>query len=100
MIEGTVIEGTARNQDLIPTFIHLLSEVAPHAYEQLMSCPFPPIPAYVVDEGGGSEWWESEDAYALLEALMDELDHYADEGYYFGAHPDAADFGYWKFEEY
>ena len=99
MIEGTVIEGTLRNQDLLPAFISLLRKVAPDAYVQLMVCAFSPIPAYA-DDDKDSSWWESEDAYALLESLMDELDQCADEGYYFGAHPgDGSDFGYWKFEE-
>jgi hypothetical protein len=97
---GTVIEGTYRNQDLLPAFIDLLAEVAPDAYQQLMFNCFPPIPAYVMDEGESSPWWDSEDAVALLDSLFEELDYHAPEGCYFGAHPnDGADFGFWNFEE-
>ena len=97
---GTVIHGTMRTQDLIPAFLDTLAEVWPEAYEGYMAAAFPPIPAYVQDEGDYSEWWDSEDAHWLLESLFDQLNEAAPEGYYFGAHPgDGSDYGFWAFED-
>ena len=98
-IYGTVSHGTMRTQDLIPAFLYTLSKVWPEAYEGYMAAPFPPIPAYVQDEGDDSEWWASDEATYLLEDLFDQLDESAPEGYYFGAHPgDGSDFGFWQIE--
>ena len=98
-IFGTVSHGTMRPQDLIPAFLDALAEVWPDAYEGYMAAPFPPIPAYVTDEGDSSEWWDSEDAAFLLEALFDQLDEAAPADHYFGAHPsDGSDYGFWLIE--
>jgi hypothetical protein len=97
---GTLIAGTMRPQDLIPCFLEAVSEFAPAHYEGLMASAFGPIPAYVQDEGDSSEWWQSEDAAALLENLFDILHEAAPEGCYFGAHPgDGSDFGWWNDSE-
>lgn len=97
---GTVISGTMRTQDLIPAFLDTLEEVWPAAYEGYMAAAFPPVPAYVYDEGDDSDWWESEDAVYLLDALFDQLNEAAPDGYYFGAHPgDGSDYGFWPIED-
>ena len=99
--EGTLIAGTVRPQDLIPCFLEAVSEFAPAHYEGLMASAFGPIPAYVGwwIPSNGSEWWDSEDAAALLENLFDILHEAAPEGCYFGAHPgDGSDFGWWRDE--
>jgi hypothetical protein len=99
MKTGTVIHGTLRTRDLIPAFLDCLRDVAPDHYAGYMVAPFGPIPAHVQDEGDSSEWWNSEDASALLEELTDTLNEHAPEGYYFGAHPgDGSDFGFWENE--
>lgn len=99
-LTGTVSHATMRPQDLIPAFLDALRVVAPDAYAQMMSAAFPPVPAYVQDEGDRSEWWDSEDASDLLEHLFDVLDEHAPEGYYFGAHPgDGSDYGFFRNEE-
>lgn len=96
----TVIHGTHRPQDLIPKFLELVKEQAPSEYVALMATPFGPIPAYVADEGDGSEWWHSEEASIVLEELFDILNEVAPEGYYFGAHSgDGSDFGFWEINE-
>lgn len=100
MKEGTVIHGTTRLQDLIPEFMDELNRRAPVRYEQMTCGCFPPIPSYVMDEGDDSEWWDGEEAYYLLEGLLDALDEEAPEGCYFGAHPgDGSDYGFWREEE-
>ena len=97
---GTVIHGTMRAQDLIPAFLDTLAEVCPESYEGYMCTAFPPVPAYVQDEGDDSEWWDSEDALWLLESLFDQLNEAAPEGYYFGAHPgDGSDYGFWAIDD-
>lgn len=96
----SVSHGTMRPQDLIPSFLDALSDVWPEAYEGYMVASFPPIPAYVQDEGDDSEWWASDDAAYLLESLFDQLGECAPDGYYFGAHPgDGSDYGFWTIEE-
>lgn len=100
LVNTTVIHGTHRLQDLIPAFLNTLSVVFPEAYEGYMVSPFPPIPAYVMDEGDSSSWWDSEDAQCLLENLLEHLDESAPEGCYFGTHPgDGSDFGFWEYED-
>jgi hypothetical protein len=97
---GTVSHGTMRTQDLIPAFLDALAEVDSSAYEQIMVCQFSFIPDYVMDEGDGSEWWNSEDASYKLDDLFDALDAAAPEGCYFGAHPgDGSDYGFWAIED-
>ena len=51
-------------------------------------------------EDKDTEWWDSEEAIMLLDALFDTLDAYSPEDYYFGAHPgDGSDFGFWKMDK-
>jgi hypothetical protein len=96
----SIIHGTHRIQDLIPAFLDALEEYWPEAYEGYVAAPFGPIPSYVQDEGDESAWWDSDDAQFLLEALFEQLDGCAPEGFYFGAHPgDGSDFGFWSCEE-
>ena len=98
-ITGTISYGTLRTQDLLPTFLDTLRDIAPAHYEQLMVSPFGAIPAYA-QEDDESEWWSSEDAADLLSELSDALDEHAPEGHCFGAHPgDGADFGFWPTED-
>lgn len=97
---GTIIHGTMRPQDLIPAFIDALREHAPDAYVEMMSRPFPLVPAYVWDEGDESDWWMSEEASWVLMDLFDALDTHAPEGHYFGAHPgDGSDYGFWELDD-
>ena len=100
MKNESISHGTLRTQDLIPAFLDAVEEYAPAHYQALMAAPFPFIPAYVQDEGDGSEWWDSEEANDKLNELFDILNDHAPEGCYFGAHPgDGSDFGFWEIEE-
>lgn len=76
---GTIIRGTMRAEDLIPAFHAELARVIP-----LGTRLDPPLP----------EW-----GWIEVEALIDDLNTYAPEGLYFGAHPgDGADWGWWATE--
>ena len=95
-INESLIHGTFRPQDLIPAFLDAVRDYCSAEYEQLMVNPFPPIPAYVMDEGDESEWWISDSANDLLVVLYQLLEDVAPEGCYFGSHPgNDSDFGFW-----
>lgn len=109
VVEGTVIHGTLRPQDLIPAFMDLLHQLDVPRYQKvLLELEEATIgvacyrAGYVagIDCCDDDPWWESEEAaYLLNETLFDTLNEYADDGYYFGAHPgDGADFGFWRLQ--
>ena len=95
---GSVSHGTMRNQDLIPVFLEVLSEVNPAAYQQMQmpGAGFSAVPSYAMDDDD-SEWWQSEDAeYIINEVLLDALNEVAPSYCYFGSHEgDGSDYGYW-----
>lgn len=97
-----VSAGSLRPQDLIPAWLDTLRELAPAAYDQLMTpgAGFPAVPSYA-DEDHDSEWWQSDECSWLLnETLFDALNEHAPEGYHFGSHEgDGACFGFWRTEE-
>lgn len=98
--EGTVICGTMRLEDLIPTFLDELERLQLPSVEQ--RALWDNI-SYYVETGNGqastvaqSEEW----AVDLLDELFDMLDSIAPDGYYFGAHPgDGCDYGWWQYED-
>lgn len=92
IMEGTVIHGTMRTQDLIPAFLDVAQKIAPVEYAQMVSA----IPAYAFEDDD-AEWWTSDEAHYMLEELFDLLDRCAPEGCYFGAHEgDGSDYGFWE----
>lgn len=89
-LNSSVLHGTMRRQDLIPAFMKILKETP--EYVQLMHL----VPCHALEDEN-AEWWDSEAARLLQEALFDTLDNYAPEGYSFGTHPgDGSDYGFWK----
>ncbi len=91
---GTISHGTLRTQDLLPTFIAVLSEVVPAEYAQLCLHPFGAIPAHAQDDDSAA-WWDDE-GLSLLEAVTEALEACAPYGAYFGAGAgDGSDFGFW-----
>lgn len=89
-LNSSVSHGTMHHQDLIPVFMNVIRD-APE-YLQVMNI----VPSYVQDDES-AEWWDGEDAHWLLIDLMEALERYAPEGYYFGSHPgDGSDYGYWQ----
>ena len=94
---GTVIHATHRPQDLIPVFLDELQDHDQEAYLKLYN-ESRPVDVFKIDDE--HPWWDSEDAYWLLDDLFDALNAAAPEGYYFGPHPgDGSDFGFWKVED-
>jgi hypothetical protein len=92
---GSISHGTLRPQDLIPTFLDTVRDIAPERYEQLCAQPFGPIPSHALEDDD-ADWWQSEDAGYLLEDLTDILSEHAPAFCYFGAHEgDGSDFGFW-----
>ena len=93
-LNGTLIRATMRSQDLIPAFMSAIRETA--EYAQMLNV----VPAYALEDDD-AEYWDSEECSMLLnEELFDILNHYAPDGYYFGAHiGDGSDYGYWESEE-
>lgn len=86
---GSVSWGTHRSEDLIPRFIDTLAQL-----DKRQAAAFrAELPE---DLEPNNPYWESEEAYWLLEELFDVLDTFAPDGYYFGAHEgDGSDFGFW-----
>jgi hypothetical protein len=97
-LNESVIQATLRAQDLIPAFLYVIKDTP--EYIQIMFNPIPFIPSYAMDDDD-DEWWESEDcSYILNESLIDVLNNYAPDGYYFGGHEgNSSDFGYWELTE-
>lgn len=101
MNTGTLIHGTHRLQDLIPTFINALEGTNPQALERIaLSYGLQLETLRELDDD--HPWWDSEDASEMLnEDLFNALNEVAPEGYYFGTHPgDGSDFGFWEHEDY
>ena len=85
---GTVISGTMRPEDLIPTFLNLTEELGLSVDTMLQYDTLP--------EG----YYESDDAMYDLDRLFDALDSVAPEGCYFGAHPGDGDYGFWRWKDW
>lgn len=95
---GTIISGTLRPQDLVPTFLTVLDTVAPAVSAQLAVLPFGYIPNTALEDDG-DDWWDSIECASKLNELIEVLQDHAPDGTIFGAHPgDAADFGFWPEE--
>ena len=107
MNEGTVISGTHRPQDLLPTFlIEVRTWITRNSADlweryQRISRDVPhgdllwPDSGVIVDD---HPWWQSEECTEVIWDLMAILDDIAaPHGLYFGCHMgDGSDFGFWK----
>lgn len=100
-MQGTLIEGTLRSDDLIRAFWR---ELLTRDYDAAMSIfnrDFN-VFQYIDDHGGldGASASLLDAAAWTVSDLMDALEETTPQGYYFGAHwGDGADFGYWPIEE-
>ena len=85
---GTISHATMRNQDLIPIFLSVLSDIC--GAEPTLNIPDDDHP-----------YWMSEEAEWDLEDLVNALDQHAPEHGYFGPHPgDGSDYGFWPDEDF
>lgn len=90
IMEGTLIHGTLRLEDLIPAFIAELRVMEAESLkldeiERTMEDPL---------------YFDGDEAPEDCLWIMDRLDKYAPDGMYFGAHPgDGSDFGWWTVDE-
>jgi hypothetical protein len=105
-MEGTIIQGTLRPEDLIPAFYNALVELAPERAEELKTGEYD---EEIEDAlAGRIETYEAyygsavagQYLYEAVELLGEALDDYAPEGFYFGVlDGDGTDFGFWKVED-
>ena len=95
---GTLIQGTLRNEDLLQAFSKELYRLAGGTGEGDQ-------PQGIINEAmdlldNASKEKFEEFASELVTELMDALNEYAPDGYYFGSiEGDGADFGFWQDEE-
>jgi len=95
---GTVISGTMRSEDLIPTFVELLIKL--DTDKEYTS---------VIEEGWSimkraekkeAVWDNEETTEYLNEDLWNALDNFSPDYCYFGSHPgNGSDYGYWPNED-
>ena len=123
IIEGTIIEGTLRPEDLLPAFFSALKEIAPATAkvrlegtysEELQHAINGTLEEYLAGSSDktvkAGENWEvrvdtNQDRHEYvawaIEAISDDLDANAPDGFYFGTlEGDASDFGFWRLEEF
>lgn len=94
---GTLIHGTANPAHLIPAFMNAGRHTV--EYTQMVSIPNSIVPSEAMEDDE-HEFWRTDQAQDLVIELMDILDSYAPNGYYFGAHEgDGSDYGFWECEE-
>lgn len=98
---ATLIHGTMRNCDLVPTFLEAIKDTV--EYDQMVLDINGANPDLsVITDQDASEWderWSYTEMTYFLDELFDILNNYAPEGYYFGSHPgDGSDYGYWTEE--
>lgn len=93
-MKGSIIHGTHRPQDLIPAFLDAIESIRPLTDEEK------DILEMITNLPDEHYYWISEEGYNDLDALFDELELLAPDGFYFGAHPgNGSDFGFWELEE-
>ena len=90
---GTLINGTQRSEDLIPALSAELKRLGPAPHQRFVR-KYPEI------ESGAIYCVANEELCGFCIAeLFDELNRFAPEGCYFGAHPcDGSDYGFWAGE--
>ena len=95
---GSISNGTLRLQDLIPTLLDTLKEIAePEAYEAFINSR-PRVPESALTDDDDDYWdFNNEEMHMLLGDLFDELQVRAPPGTYFGWNEDeVANLGFWS----
>ena len=87
---GTISHGTLRSEDLIPAFLDELDDET----AATIIAEYPEYEAASEDED--HEFWTSEEASWMVDALFDALNDVAPPFCYFGANEgDGSDYGFW-----
>jgi hypothetical protein len=98
---GTLIHGTLRNEDLLQAFESELSRI--RGFQKHQKIVGEARAAIRRGHNVGFDWAEANENFHMTEIvndLMDALNEYAPDGYYFGSiEGDGADFGFWQDEE-
>ena len=93
-IQGTIISGTMRNEDVIPALLAYL-ECYPKVHQGTLVTIKDEVRSIEIRED-----WDSEYASEVCLGLFDGITEHLPEGYYCGSHPgDGADFGIWRYED-
>lgn len=94
---GSISTGTLKSEDLIESFTYELQQQRPlHRRHRAL---IKDIKAAIARQG--DRYYKHSDSMDAVAALIDALNEYAPEGFYFGAHPgDGSDFGFWLSEFY
>jgi hypothetical protein len=91
---GSVSTGTTLREDLIPSFLYVLSQLDP-AQAREVEAEMPK------DDPFPDGWYESEDGDEVLNDLFERLNALCPEGLFFGSNEDdAADYGFWPYSEF
>ena len=95
---GTLIHGTLRDEDLLQAFSDELARIDETVFSQVIR-----LDAHLfVGNLTAAEIVEQLGEYVtdVINDLMDALNEYAPDGYYFGAiEGDGSDFGFWAIED-
>jgi len=104
-IQGTIVSGTMRNEDIIPELYSYLASMYPNdivdmansgtEYVETLTALKKEISTIEIRED-----WDSEYASEVCLGLFDAITEFIPEGYYCGSHPgDGSDFGIWRYED-
>lgn len=99
---GSVSSGTMQPEDLIPTFLETLGDLArtPLAIRSQRKRHLELI-RYIQRRVNRKDYYTTEESGYDLEELTDVLNEYAAPYFYFGSHPgDGADYGFWLSESW
>ena len=93
-IQGTIISGTMRNEDVIPALLAYM-ENYPEVHQGTLVTIKDEVRSIEIRED-----WDSEYASEVCLGLFDGITEHLPEGYYCGSHPgDGSDYGIWRYED-
>ncbi len=106
---GSVSHGTMKTDDLIPAFLNHLDYIKEqYSFDQsipeVIRCAnisrLDTAMGQIEQRMNEDDYFESEDADYDLEFLFDELDNFAPDNHYFGAHTGGgSDYGFWECDD-
>lgn len=98
-VGASIIHSTLRSEDLLPAFFELLKSFDPEKAEEIKG-KYPDIEKALKSLKDGESnisYFETEEStYLINEVLLNELNKFAPEGFYFGSNEgNTSDFGFW-----